>query len=114
MDHELSEEVRFHLDMETQKNVRAGMSPRDARRVALMAFGGVDRTVEAHRDARGARVIDDALADSRYAARALSRTPGFIVVSVLTLAVAIAIGTLGFSAANGFIYRPLPVPDGAN
>ena len=111
---ELSEELRFHIEMETEKNIRSGMAPADARRVALMAFGGVDRTVEAHRDARGGRVIEDAMADTRYAARALGRSPGFVFVSVLTLAVAIAIGTLGFTAANGFFYRPLPVPDGEN
>jgi predicted permease len=100
--------------MEIAKNVKAGMSPPEARRVALVAFGGFDRAVEAHRDARGGRFIEDALADVRYAARALGRTPGFIVVSVLTLTISIAIGTLGFTGMNAFIYRPLPVPDGAN
>jgi putative ABC transport system permease protein len=55
----------------------------------------------------------DVLADMRYAARALARTRGFLGVSVLTLAMAISIGTVGFTAANAFLYRPLPVPDGA-
>jgi putative ABC transport system permease protein len=112
MDHELDEEVRFHLEMEIEKNVRAGMSLPEARRKARVAFGGVDRMTEAHRDARGARLIEDLIGDARYAARALGRTPGFIAVSILTLAVAVSIGTLGFTAANAFFYRPLPVPDG--
>jgi predicted permease len=111
---DLNEELRFHLDMEIEKNVKAGMSPADARRAAHIALGGVDRTVEAHRDARGSRFLEDLSGDLRYAARALGRTPGFVAVSILTLAVAIAVGTLGFTAANGFFYRPLPVPDGEN
>ena len=114
METELSEEMRFHLEMETQKNLKLGMSPERARRAALMSFGGVDRTAEAHRDARGGRVIEDAIGDVRYAGRALGRTPGFVAVCLLTLATAIAIGTLGFTAANAFFYKPLPVPDGEN
>ena len=114
MERELDDEVRFHLDMEIAKNVRAGMVPDEAKRAALLAFGGVDRMTEAHRDARGSRLIEDAMADLRYAARAIGRTPGFVVVSILTLAVAVSIGTLGFTAANAFFYRPLPVPEGEN
>jgi predicted permease len=113
VERELNEELRFHVEMEAEKNVRAGMSPAEARRAALLSLGGIDRTVESHRDARGARVVEDFIADVRYAARALGRTPGFVVVSILTLAVAMSIGTLGFTGANAFLYRPLPVPDGA-
>jgi putative ABC transport system permease protein len=112
IERELGEEMRFHLDMEIEKNLKAGMAPGDARRAALMSFGGVDRVAEAHRDARGMRVVEDVLADLRYAARALARTPGFVGVSVLTLAIAIAIGTALFTGANAFFYRPLPVPEG--
>jgi len=64
-------------------------------------------------DARGTRFIEDVLVDFRYAARALARSPGFVAVSVFTLATAIAIGTVLFTAVNGFFYRPLPVAGGA-
>ncbi len=113
VDRELDEEIRHHLGLEIETNLGAGMSPSDARRAALLAFGGIDRITEAHRDARGTRLIEDALADLRYAARSLARAPGFVAVSVLTLATPIAIGTALFTAVNGFFYRPLPVPDGA-
>jgi predicted permease len=114
MDRELEEEFRFHLDMEIEKNRRAGMSDAEARRVSRVAFGGVDRMTEAHRDWRGSRLLDDAVSDLRYAKRALARTPGFVVISIATLAVSIAIGTAVFTGANAFFYRPLPVPDGAS
>src|SRR5687768_15280255 len=104
--------MQFHLEMETAKNRRAGMTADDARREALVAFGGVDHMTEAHRDGRGMRLMDDAAADVRYAVRALARTPGFVVVSIFTLGIAIAIGTMAFTGMNAFLYRPLPVPDG--
>lgn len=112
MDAELDDEMRFHLEMEIAKNVAAGLSAADARRAALIAFGGVDRAVEAHRDSRGTRVIEDAIADMRFAIRSLARAPGFVGVSIITLAVSIAIGTALFTGVNGFVFRPLPVPDG--
>lgn len=112
MERELDEEMRFHLDMEIAKHTRAGMAPDEARRTALVAFGGVDRATEAHRDARGTRFVEDAMADVRYAARALARTPGFVLTSLLTLAVAIAIATTAFTAMNAFLFAPLPVPHG--
>ncbi|HEX8452245.1 MAG TPA: ABC transporter permease [Longimicrobium sp.] len=108
----LSEEIQFHLEMETEKNIRAGMSPDEARRAARLVFGGVDRISEDHRDARGTRLVEDALIDVRYAARSLARTPGFVAVCVVTLGIAIGVGTSLFSAVDGFFYRPLPVPGG--
>ena len=71
---ELDEELRFHLDMETEKNVRTGMNPSDARRRALRDFGGVEVTKEAHRDVRG-RWLEELAADTRYALRTLRRAP---------------------------------------
>jgi predicted permease len=112
VERDLDEEVRFHLEMEIEKNLRSGMSIVDARRGALLAFGGVDRATEAHRDARGTRLAEDAFSDLHYAARSLARAPGFVSVSVFTLAIAIAVGTSLFTAVNGFFYSPLPVPGG--
>src|SRR4051812_11567013 len=74
---ELDEELRFHIEMETEKNVRAGMNPADARRRALRDFGGVEPTKEAHRDVRG-RFFEELAADTRYALRTLRRAPPLI------------------------------------
>ena len=112
IEREIDEEIRFHLDMEIDKNIKAGMTHAAAHRAALVAFGGVERTTESHRDARGTRFVDETIADIRYAARTLARAPTFVVVSVFTLAVAIAIASAGFTATNAFLFRPLPVPHG--
>jgi putative ABC transport system permease protein len=114
VERELDEEMSFHLELEIEQNLAAGMSADEARRRALLSFGGRDRIAEEQRDARGTRLLEDAVTDLRHAARSLSRTPGFVAVSVVTLATAIAIGTVLFTAVNGFFYRPLPLPGGAD
>ena len=77
VERELAEEIGFHLEMETEANLRRGLSPAEARRLAGVAFGGVERTRESHRDARGTRWLEDLAADLRYGVRWLARTPGF-------------------------------------
>ena len=67
LEREMDEEMRFHVEMETQKNVRAGMTARDARRAALLSFGGIDRHQESMRDGRGTRLLEDVVRDTRYA-----------------------------------------------
>lgn len=108
---DLSDEFRFHLEMETDKNVRAGMSPSAARRRAEAAFGGVDRHQEAMRDERGVRVLEDCIRDVRVALRTFARSPGFAVAAVLTLALAIGANAVVFTMVNGLLFRPFPVPD---
>jgi hypothetical protein len=68
---ELDEELRFHLEQQTQLYVSRGMNPADARRAALVALGKVEPTKEAQREGRGSRGIEDVIADAKYAARAL-------------------------------------------
>ena len=104
---ELDEELRFHLEMETEKNVRAGMNPADARRRALRDFGGVEPTKEAHRDVRG-RFLDELVGDTRYAFRTLRRAPVLAGAAILTLALGIGANTMIFSAVNAVILQPLP------
>src|SRR5262249_951236 len=107
-------ELRFHVEMEAERNERLGMSPAEARRSAIVAFGGMERHSESLRDGRGVRLLEDLARDVRYAGRAFIKNPGFALTAVLTLALAIGINTVLFSAINAIVFRPFPVrsPDG--
>jgi hypothetical protein len=107
----LDEEIRFHIDGQTQKNLQAGMSPEEARRQALIQFGDVQRTREGARDQFRLRSVEDFLRDLGYSARSLRRAPAFTVVAILTLAVGSGATTAMFSVVNGVLLRPLPYPE---
>ncbi|MGH7481663.1 MAG: permease prefix domain 1-containing protein, partial [Longimicrobiales bacterium] len=82
----MDEELAFHLRMEEERNRLSGLADRDARRTALVAFGGVERFKEEVREARRSRLLEDVVGDVRYAMRTLLKAPGFTVAAVLTLA----------------------------
>ena len=93
---EMNDELRLHVEMETEKNRLLGLSPEEARRAALVSFGGVESVKEACRDARGVRLLEDLVQDVVYGLRSLRRNPGFTAVVVLTLGLGIGANTRKF------------------
>jgi predicted permease len=115
MDAEMEEELHFHLEMETKKNIGAGMDPAEARRQARIAFGGVDRFAEKTREERGVRPLEDLVRDLRFAVRSLRKSPGVVVVTVLSLGLGIAASGTVFSMASALIFGdPGPIRDPAS
>jgi len=109
-DLELGEEIRFHIELETEKNLRLGMSATEARRLAVAHFGGVQRVREEHGDVRRPRWLADFATDARFTLRAIRRAPALASTAVVTLALGIAANVAIFSAVNAVILRPLPFP----
>lgn len=105
---EMEEELRFHLEMETRKNLSVGMSPEAARREAHIHFGGVERVKEQVRGARGVRPLEELVEDSKHASRHLRKTPVFTLVAVLSLAIGIGANTSIFSIVNGALLKARP------
>jgi putative ABC transport system permease protein len=108
LEQRLDEEMRFHLDQQTEKHRRAGMSPEEARRQALLAFGGVDQIREHARDEVRPALFQDSLRDIRFGIRALGRAPGFTAAALATLALGIGATSAIFSVVRTVMLEPLP------
>src|ERR1700693_4369856 len=91
LDRELEEELRSHIEMETEANVRRGMSPAQARRQALLEFGGIAQTAEIYREGRAVAWVEALAQDVRFALRGFQRAPGFTAVAILSLGLGIGV-----------------------
>jgi putative ABC transport system permease protein len=110
-DADLAEELQLHIDMQTEDNIRSGMTSEEARRAARLKFGAMESIKESYRDQRGAPLLGSIVADLKYAARQLRGTPGFTAAAVLTIALGIGANTAMFSVMNTILWKPLPIPE---
>jgi len=110
LERELDDELRYHIECKTEENVGMGRKEQEARRVALIAMGGIETTKEACRDARGVGFIETLLKDLRFGQRMLRKNPGFSAVAILTLALGIGATTATYSVTYATLIEPLPYP----
>jgi len=110
----LREEIAEHIALQTSDNIRAGMSPVEARRQAHIKFGGIESMKEDFRAERGFVLLEDLSQDVRFALRSLGRTPGLTLFVVLTLALGIGITSSVFSMLDALVFRPYPVPNSSS
>jgi predicted permease len=111
LDRELEEEVASHIAMATEDNLRNGMTPEEARRKAMVKFGGVEQAKERQRESRGLPGLETLFQDLRYTVRTLGRDRGFATIAILILALGIGANVVVFSVVNTILLRPLPFYD---
>jgi predicted permease len=110
-DQRLREEIAGHLAFQTEENLRAGMSPAEARRQAVLKLGAAAGIREDHHDEQSLPLIENLLFDLKYAVRMLGRSPGFAVVAIATMALGVGATTAIYSVIDATLLHPLPYPN---
>jgi macrolide transport system ATP-binding/permease protein len=105
---EMADEIESHIQMQAEANERAGMSPAEARRRAILKLGGVERTRQAYRERDTLPLIENLLQDLRFAFRQLVKNPGFAVTAILILTLGIAASVALFAFVDAALLKPLP------
>ncbi|MBV9497752.1 MAG: ABC transporter permease [Acidobacteriaceae bacterium] len=108
---DLDDELRDYLDREIEREIAAGASPEEARRLARVSLNGTERLKEECRDARGVRWLENTSSDVRFAIRTLRKAPVFSVTVIAALAFCIGVNTAIFSVVDTVLFRPLSFPD---
>src|SRR6202045_2466365 len=109
-DPQMNSELRFHIDELTDENIAVGMSPEEARRRAILEFGGQEKFKEEVRDVSRVRILDASVANLKSAFRFIRKSPTFSLTVILTLALAIGANSAVFSAIDAILLKPLPFP----
>src|SRR5258708_22192315 len=110
LESEIDAEIRFHIESRTEDLVQEGLTPREAARMARLEFGTIATHKDGIRQSLGLRRIDEFWTDLLYAARILSKSPGFTAIAVISFALAIGANTTIFSYANQMLFVHLGVP----
>lgn len=105
---DLHDELESHLQHHVDDNLRAGMSPGEARRLALARLGGLAATAEAVRDQRGLPRLESLVRDLRYGVRTLRRSPGFALAGIVILGLGVGVNAAIFTVVNAVVLQPLP------
>lgn len=108
LDREFEAELNSHLEMAIEDNLKQGMTAEEARRKAMLRFGGLDAARELHRESRGLPVLETVFQDVRYGVRALRRDAGLAIFAILIIGVGVGASSTVFSVVNALLLRPLP------